>query len=110
MSLDIDRPVNRASSSWRIADSALIAVQTGHDPIAVADAGPALDEVQLKSADLVGGCRIGRTLQPNSEPLATVNVAALRVLVELARCHVFDHTLTQRTDSVSLAHGELLPE
>jgi hypothetical protein len=32
------------------------------------------------------------------------------VWVELARSHVFDHMLTQRTDSVSLAHGELLPE
>jgi hypothetical protein len=32
------------------------------------------------------------------------------VWVELARNHVFDHMLTQRTDSVSLAHGELLPE
>jgi|SRR5215472_10278652 len=27
------------------------------------------------------------------------------VRVELARSHVFDHTLTQRTDSVSFAHG-----
>jgi hypothetical protein len=34
-----------------------------------------------------------------------VDVAALSVWVELARSHVFDHMLTQRTDSVSLAHG-----
>jgi hypothetical protein len=34
-----------------------------------------------------------------------VDVAALIVWVELARSHVFDHMLTQRTDSVSLAHG-----
>src|SRR5271165_2520206 len=37
-------------------------------------------------------------------------MAALRVRVELARSHVFDHTLTKRTDSVGLAHRALLPE
>src|SRR4051812_38080493 len=71
----------------------------GHDPIAVADARPALDQVQLKSAHLVGRCRIGRAFEPGSETLATVNVAALRVRGELARSHVLDHALTQRTDS-----------
>src|SRR5215813_2191848 len=79
----------------------------GHDPIAVADAGPALDQVQLKSAHLVGRCRIGRAFEPGGEPLATVNVATLGVRVELAPSHVFDHTQTQRTDGVSIAHGEL---
>ena len=44
------------------------------------------------------------------EPLAAIDVAALRVRVELARSHVFDHTLTKRTDSVGLAHRALLPE
>jgi hypothetical protein len=39
-----------------------------------------------------------------------MDVAALRVRVELARSHIFDHTLTQRTDDVSLAHGELHSE
>jgi hypothetical protein len=33
----------------------------------------------------------------------------LRCGGELARSHIFDHTLTQRTDSVSLVHGELHP-
>jgi hypothetical protein len=28
------------------------------------------------------------------------------VTVKLARSHIFDHTLTQLTDSVSFAHGE----
>ena len=42
--------------------------------------------------------------------LATVNVATLSVRVELAPSHVFDHTQTQRTDGVSIAHGELLPD
>jgi hypothetical protein len=59
---------------------------------------------------LVGRSRVGRTLQPGGEPLATMDVTALRVRVELARSHIFDHTLTQRADSVSLAHGELHSE
>jgi hypothetical protein len=82
----------------------------GHDPIAVADDCTALDEVQLETAHLVGRCRIGRALEPGGEPLETINVAALRVRVELARSHIFDHTLTQRTDGVGLAHGELRSE
>jgi hypothetical protein len=82
----------------------------GHDPIAVTDARTALNEIQLKSAHLVGCCRIGRAFEPGGEPLATVNVAALRVWVELARSHILEHTLTQRTGSVSPAHGELHPE
>src|SRR5271155_1915087 len=77
----------------------------GHDPIAVADARPALDQVQLKSAHLVGRCRIGRAFEPSGEPLAALDVAALRMWVELARSHVLDHALTQWTDSGSVAHG-----
>jgi hypothetical protein len=83
---------------------------SGHDPIAVADARPALDEVQLKSAHLVGRCRIGRAFEPGGEPLATGDVAAVRVRAKLACSHIFDHTLTQRTDGVSIAHEESLPE
>src|SRR5450755_2556999 len=82
----------------------------GHDPITIADAHTALDEVQLKQADFVGRCRVGRAFEPGGEPLAALDVAALRVWVELARSHVLDHTLTQRTDRGSLAHGELHPE
>src|SRR5208337_1987347 len=82
----------------------------GHDPVAVADAGAAFDEVQLEAADLLGGRRVGRSFEPGGEPLAAVDVAALRVRVELARSHVFDHTLTKRTDRVGLAHWALLPE
>jgi len=41
----------------------------GHDPIAVADARSALDEVQLETSHLVGRRCIGRTLQPGGEPL-----------------------------------------
>src|SRR5271165_6794703 len=82
----------------------------GHDPIAVADAGAALDEAQLEEAHLLGRRCIGRAFEPRGEPLAAIDVAALRVRVEHARSHVFDHTLTQRTDSVGLAHRALLPE
>src|SRR5208282_191114 len=42
----------------------------GHDPIAVADARAALDEVQLEAADFVGGRGIGRAFEPGGEPLA----------------------------------------
>src|ERR1700756_6063614 len=69
-----------------------------------------LNQVLLKSAHLVGGCGIGRAFEPGGEPPATVNVTALSVRVELARSHIFDHTLPQRTDGVSLAHGELHSE
>jgi hypothetical protein len=82
----------------------------GHDPIAVTDARTALDQVELKKAHLVGRCGIGRALEPGGEPLTALDVAALRVRIELARSHVFDHTLTQRTDGVGLAHEELHPE
>src|SRR5215472_13278838 len=77
----------------------------GHDPVAVANARSALDEVQLETPHLVGCRCIGRTLQPGGEPLAARNVAALSVRVELACSHVLDHALTQRTDSVRVAHG-----
>jgi hypothetical protein len=63
----------------------------GHDPIAVADARSALDEVQLETPHLVGRRCIGGTLQPGGEPLAARNVAALSVRVELACSHVLDH-------------------
>jgi hypothetical protein len=55
----------------------------GHGPIAVADARPALDEVQLETPHLVGRRYIGRTLQPRGEPLAARNVAALSVRLSL---------------------------
>src|SRR5215472_7436894 len=78
----------------------------GHDPITVADARSALDEVQLETPHLVGRRCVGRTFQPRGEPLAARNVAALSVRVELACSHVLDHAPTQRTNSFSVAHGE----
>src|ERR1700745_3996421 len=98
-----------AARSWRRSDAEQ-EPHPGHNPIAVADARPALDQMQLKSAYLVGGCRIGRAFEPGGEPLATGNVATLSVRVELACSPLFDHTLSQRPDGVSLAHGELLPD
>src|SRR5262249_13813506 len=77
----------------------------GHDAIAITDARTALDQIELKTAHLVGRCRIGRSFEQGGEPLVALDVAALRARIELARGHVFDHTLTQRTDTVSLAHG-----
>jgi hypothetical protein len=40
------------------------------------------------TGDDIRRCRIGRPLEPRGEPLATGNVAALRVRVELARRHM----------------------
>jgi hypothetical protein len=83
---------------------------SGHDPVAIANARAALDQVQLEAPYVFGGRRIGRALEPRGETLAAVDMAALRVRVQLARGHVFDHTLAQRTDDVGLAHGGLHPE
>src|SRR5215831_15341722 len=41
-----------------------------HDPIAVADARTALDEMQLETPHLVRRCRVRRALKPGGEPLA----------------------------------------
>src|SRR4029077_18170770 len=54
------------------------------------------------------GCRrVGRALQKRCESLAAQDVASLRVATELARVHVLDHALAQRTDSIR-SHGQLL--
>ena len=68
------------------------------------------DEVRLFQLHLIGRRRVGRAFEPNGKPLAAINVAALRVRGEIACSHIFEHTLTQRTDTVGLAHGELHPE
>jgi len=46
------------------------------------------------------GGRPGRSLQKRRKPLAAADMASLRARTELARIHVFDHTLTQRGDSL----------
>jgi hypothetical protein len=47
---------------------------------------------------------LARARQICSEPLAAVDVASLRMRVELARAHVLDHALAQRADGIG-AHG-----
>ena len=64
--------------------------QSGHDAVSIADAHPRLGEVQLESADVLEGGRVGRALKKRREPLAAVDVAPLRVRTELARGHVLD--------------------
>src|SRR5436190_6750814 len=81
--------------------------QSGHDHIARADAHASLGQVQLEPADVLERRRLGRSLQKRREPLATADVASLRARTELARIHIFDHTLTQRGDSLG-CHGQLL--
>ena len=49
----------------------------GHDAVAIADAQPALDQVQLEAAYSVGGGGVGRALEIGGEPLAAVDVAPL---------------------------------
>src|SRR6478672_11309611 len=72
----------------------------GHDPVAVADADARLSQVQLKKTHVLACRGVRRALEKRSEPLAAVDVASLGVRTELARVHVFDHTLTQRGDSL----------
>src|SRR3984893_7975824 len=79
----------------------------GHDAVAIADARARLGKMQLKPADILRrGCLRGPLEKP-SEPLAAVNMAPLRPRAELARIHVLDHALAQRTDR-NRTHGQLL--
>src|SRR5262245_47819920 len=79
-----------------------------HDPVAIADAQPALDQVQLEAADVVSCRRVGRALQERGQAPAAVDVASLRMAPQLAGSHILDHTLAQRADGGISAHGELL--
>ena len=54
----------------------------GHDPVAIADAGSALDQMQLEQANIVGRCRVGRALQVGRKSLATGDLATLRMRAE----------------------------
>jgi cytochrome b561 len=73
---------------------------SGHDAVAVADAHAGLSQMQLEQAEVLACGRLRRALQKGSEPLAAVDVTVLRMRTQLARAHVFDHTLTQRGDSL----------
>src|SRR6516225_9509857 len=79
-----------------------------HDPVAIADARPALDQVQLEAADVVSCRRVGRAPQKRREAPAAVDVASLRMAPQLAGGHILDHTLAQRADGGISGHGELL--
>ena len=79
-----------------------------HDPVAIADAQPALDQVQLEAADVVSCRRVRRAPQERGEAPAAVDVASLRMAPQLAGSHILDHTPTQRADGGISAHGELL--
>jgi hypothetical protein len=58
-----------------------------------------LSRVQLEPADVLAGGCLGRSLQERGEPFTGPNVPSLRARTELARIHIFDHTLTERGDT-----------
>ena len=49
-------------------------LHAGHDAVAIADARPALHQVQLEAADVIGGGGVRRALQERGEALAAVDV------------------------------------
>jgi hypothetical protein len=53
-------------------------LNAGHDAVAIADARPALHQVQLEAADVIGAGGVRRALQERGEPPAAVDVASLR--------------------------------
>jgi hypothetical protein len=81
--------------------------QPGHDAVAVTDADAGVGQVQLEGPDVLTCRRVGRPLQKRSKPLTAADVASLRSRAELARIHIFNHTLTQRGDSFG-CHKQLL--
>src|ERR671922_140137 len=78
---------------------------SGHDPVAIGNARPALDEMKLEAADVVGRGGIRGALEECREPPAAVDVAPLRVATELACGHVLDHPLAQRANGAISRHG-----
>src|SRR5271169_1545403 len=72
--------------------------QPGHDAVAIADARARLGKMQLEPTDILRRGGVGRPLEKRGELLAAADVASLRAGTELARVHVLDHALTQRTD------------
>ena len=68
----------------------------GHDAVAVMNAGPVLDQMQLEAAHIVRSRRVRRALEKGGEALASADMAPLRAFAELAGVHVLDHALAQR--------------
>src|SRR5216683_270975 len=81
--------------------------QPGHDAVAAANVYAGLGQVQLETADVLKGGRLGRPLEKCSEPLATADMASLRARTQRASVHVLDHALAQRADNIA-THGQLL--
>jgi hypothetical protein len=81
--------------------------QPGHDAVAAANAYAGLGQVQLETADVFKGGRLGGPLEKCSEPLATADMASLRARTQLASVHVLDHALAQRAYNIG-THGQLL--
>jgi hypothetical protein len=54
-----------------------------------------LEPANISRVAVSGGCIRG-SLQKCSKSLAGADVTSLRARAELARVHIFDHTLTQR--------------
>jgi hypothetical protein len=79
-----------------------------HDAVAIADATSAFDKVKLEQSHVVGCRGIRRALQPSRETLATMNMTALRVPIEITRRQVFKHALSQRCGGRNGIHGKLL--
>src|SRR6516165_2889332 len=73
---------------------------SGHDTVAVADAHAGLSQVQLKQTQVLACRGVRRALEKGGQALAAVDVAPLRMRIQLARVHVLDHPLTQRGDSL----------
>jgi len=100
---------SRATPGWQVTPPPLPLSSHLALPKAAELAGDAICSY-LGTSDVLPTVAVsGEHLSPAANRLQ-VDVAALGVRIELARSHVFDHTLTQRTDIVSIAHGELLPE
>jgi len=69
-----------------------------HDPLLLQMLVPLSIQVQLKSAHLVGRCRIGERLTV-ANACELCDMTTLHCRLELAGSHVLEHALTQRTDS-----------
>jgi len=62
---------------------------------------PALALVNLKPANILSRCRIGRLPQEGCEAAHKTNILVLRIGSQAAHRHVFHHALPQRTDGAA---------
>jgi hypothetical protein len=59
---------------------------------------PALALVNLKAANILSRCRIGRLIKEGCEAAHNANIIVLRIGSQATHRHVFEHALPQRTD------------